>query len=98
MKATATTTSPVVKKYKVLTGKVIQDQAMKTINVVVSTYKNHPVYQKRYLSSKKYLVHDEHNRARIGDQVRFIASRPWSKRKKFRLLKIITKAKPKTAN
>lgn len=75
MKAT-TTTSPVVKKYKVLTGKVIQDQAMKTINVVVSTYKNHPVYRKRYLSSKKYLVHDEYNRAHIGDQVRFIASRP----------------------
>ena len=70
-----------------MTGVVIKSAGAKTISVEVSVYKNHPIYQKRYLSSKKYLVHDQYQLAKIGDRVRIIACRPLSRRKRFRLLK-----------
>ncbi len=77
---------------KILTGIVIQDASDKTINILVETYKNHPLYKKRTKYSKKYLVHDEKNIAKIGDKVSFISTRPISKNKSFKLLKVIKKA------
>ncbi len=77
---------------KVLQGRVISDKTEKTINVLVETYKNHPLYKKRVKYSKKYLAHDEQNQAHIGDKVSIMETRPLSKTKHFRLIEVVEKA------
>lgn len=74
---------------KRLIGKVISDKMQKTIVVLVERLKVHPLYKKRYKVRKKYHVHDEKEIAKIGDLVEFEQSRPISKTKKWRLVKII---------
>lgn len=73
---------------KTLVGKVISTKNNKTITVVVDTYKAHPLYSKRYRSSKKFLVHDEKNEAKLNDVVVIMETRPFSKTKHFRLVSI----------
>ena len=75
-----------------LIGKVVSNKTDKTITVLVETYKNHPLYQKRVKYSKKYAAHDEKNEAKVGDTVRIVETRPLSKTKHFRLVEIIEKA------
>ena len=75
-----------------LIGKVVSDKNDKTITVLVETYKNDPLYKKRFKYSKKYTPHDEKNEAKIGDRVRIAETRPLSKTKRFRLVEIIEKA------
>ncbi|WP_052443438.1 30S ribosomal protein S17 [Spiroplasma poulsonii] len=77
---------------KVLQGRVISDRSNKTITVLVETYKNHPLYKKRFKYSKKYLAHDEHEQAHTGDKVSIMETRPLSKTKHFRLIEVIEKA------
>ena len=80
------------KRRKELVGKVISSKNNKTITVVVETYKKDPLYGKRVKSSKKYAVHDEGNKAKVGDTVRIVETRPLSKTKYFYLKEIIEKA------
>ena len=68
---------------KDLVGKVVSDKNDKTITVLVETYKKHPKYGKRVKSSKKYCAHDETNKAKVGDIVRIVETRPISKTKRF---------------
>ena len=75
-----------------LIGVVVSDKADKTITVKVETYKKDPIYKKRIKYSKKYTAHDEENKARIGDKVRLVATRPLSKTKRYELVEIIEKA------
>ncbi|WP_339020739.1 30S ribosomal protein S17 [Spiroplasma endosymbiont of Atherix ibis] len=77
---------------KTYTGKVVSDKMDKTITVLVETYKNHPIYKKRVKYSKKYKAHDENSQAQMGDRVEIMETRPMSKTKKFRLVKVIEKA------
>lgn len=77
---------------KELVGKVVSATNDKTITVLVETYKTHPLYHKRVKSSKKYSVHDETNRAKVGDTVRIVSTRPISKTKKFYLKEIVKEA------
>ena len=77
---------------KTLTGFVASDKNHKTIVVKVVTNKIHPIYKKRYVSSKKYQVHDETNIAKKGDLVSIIEHRPISAHKHFILDKVIRKA------
>ena len=78
-----------VKKYKRrLSGVVVSDKNEKTIVVnIVRRYK-HPKYSKFVHRSKKYHAHDEAGKAKIGDKVTIIESRPYSKLKKWELLTI----------
>ncbi|MBP7088621.1 MAG: 30S ribosomal protein S17 [Candidatus Omnitrophica bacterium] len=78
-----------MKKNKVLEGVVLSDKSSKTIVVLVSTRLPHHSYGKLTLKKKKYKVHDENNTAKVGDKVRIIESRPYSKEKHFRLLEVI---------
>ncbi len=71
-----------------LKGKVVSDKADKTITVQIDTYRAHKLYGKRVKYSKKFLAHDEKNEAHIGDIVTIQETRPLSKNKNFRLLKI----------
>ena len=73
-------------------GRVVSDKMDKTIVVVVDTYKNHPVYNKRIKYSKKYYAHDENNEAKVCDTVRIMEIRPLSRKKRFRLVKIVKKS------
>ena len=80
------------RRRKELVGKVISSKNDKTITVVVETYKKDPLYGKRVKYSKKYAVHDESNKANVGDTVRIVETRPLSKTKYFYLKEIIEKA------
>ena len=73
-------------------GRVVSDKMDKTITVVVDTYKNHPVYNKRFRYSKKYYAQDENNETKVGDTVRIMETRPLSRKKRFRLVKIVKKS------
>ena len=77
---------------KELTGRVVSAANNKTITVLVETYKKDPLYGKRVKSSKKYAVHDESNKAKVGDTVRIIETRPISKTKYFYLKEIVKEA------
>ncbi len=76
---------------KVFTGTVVSDQNDKTITVLVTTYKKHPLYNKRVISSKKFRAHDEKNEAHTGDTVKITECRPLSRTKRFRLIEIVEK-------
>lgn len=76
---------------KTFTGVVVSAKNDKTITVKVDTYKKHPLYSKRVLSSKKLRAHDENNEAKNGDIVTIMETRPLSATKRFRLVKIVEK-------
>ena len=72
-----------------LVGKEVSDKNDKTITLLVETYKKHPKYGKRVKSSKKYCAHDETNKAKVGDIVRIVETRPISKTKRFYLAEVV---------
>ena len=78
---------------KVREGLVVSNKMEKTIVVAVSDKVKHPIYKKTMNKTKKYKVHDENNEAGIGDTVEIEETRPLSKDKYFRLVRIIEKAK-----
>ena len=71
---------------KILTGKVIRDKNDKTIVVLVKRKYSHPFFKKVINSSKKYHAHDEKNKFKIGDDIKIIESKPFSKKKKWEVL------------
>lgn len=73
-------------------GLVVSDAPQKTVTVRVETLIRHPKYKKRVRRSRKYMVHDEENTARVGDTVRIIETRPLSARKRWRLAHVISRA------
>ena len=77
---------------KELVGRVVSDKNDKTITVLVETYKKHPKYGKRVKYSKKYTAHDETNKAKMGDVVRIVETKPISKTKRYYLAEIVTES------
>ncbi|GAA5345872.1 30S ribosomal protein S17 [Planifilum fimeticola] len=77
---------------KVRIGKVVSDKMDKTIVVAVETYKRDPLYGKRVRYTKKFKAHDEENKAKVGDVVKIMETRPLSKEKRWRLVEILEKA------
>ena len=71
---------------KVFTGKVVSKKNEKTITVLVERVVTHPMYRKRFKRTKKYHVHDDFDVA-IGESVRFIASKPYSKLVRWKIVK-----------
>ena len=71
---------------KILNGKVIKDKNDKTIIVLVKRRYSHPFFKKVLTSSKKYHAHDEKNKYKVGDNVKIIESKPFSKRKKWEVI------------
>ncbi len=74
-------------------GVVVSDKMDKTINVMVERRIAHPIYGKSVKLSKKFMAHDEKNECGIGDKVKIMEVRPLSKRKRWRLVQILEKAK-----
>ena len=78
---------------KTLNGIVTSDVANKTITVTVTSRETHPIYGKQYTVTRKYAVHDEDNEAKKGDKVSISETRPFSKRKSFKLDTIVEKSR-----
>ena len=70
---------------KIFRGKVISTKMAKTATVAVTHIVVHPVYKKRQRRIRKYQVHDEVG-VKEGDAVKFVASKPYSKTKKWKIL------------
>lgn len=88
-------TDTVVKKpiKKSITGIVTSNSMDKGITVSVERRLKHPIYGKYVKKTKKFMAHDENNECNVGDTVRVVESRPLSKRKRWRLVEIIERAK-----
>lgn len=78
-----------MKKGKILEGKVVCDKMDKTISVLVSKKVSHQLYKRSIVRRKKYKAHDLKNSAKIGNTVKIIESRPYSRDKHFELLEIV---------
>jgi small subunit ribosomal protein S17 len=74
-------------------GVVTSDKMTKSIVVSETKKVKHPMYVKFVFKTKKYVVHDEKNESKNGDVVRIMETRPMSKNKCWRLVKIIERAK-----
>lgn len=78
---------------KVRIGEVVSDKMEKTIVVKIEDSVKHPLYKKIIKRSIKLKAHDENNECRIGDRVEIMETRPLSKDKRWRLTRIVEKAK-----
>ncbi|MBC8406977.1 MAG: 30S ribosomal protein S17 [Planctomycetes bacterium] len=77
---------------RVMEGVVVSDRGDKTLVVQVERTTRHALYHKILRKRKKYHVHDEANQAKAGDKVEIMGTRPLSKLKRWRLVRIIEKA------
>lgn len=75
-------------KGRVLEGVVVSDKSDKTIVVNVARRFQHKTYKKFVTKTRKYHAHDEENKAKMGDRVTIVESRPYSKNKTWRLVSI----------
>lgn len=71
----------------------MSDKMQKTIRVRIERRVLHPIYKKTITRSKEFLAHDETSQAKVGDLVELEESRPLSRRKRWRLLKVLEKAR-----
>ncbi len=80
------------KKTKTLTGVVLSSSGSKSIKVAIDYVVRHAKYGKYIRRRTKLSVHDEHNRAGVGDIVEVCECRPYSKTKSWRLVNVVEKA------
>ena len=78
---------------KVRQGRVVSTKMQKTVVVLVETRVRHPLYGKFMRRSSKFHAHDEENVCKEGDVVEIMETRPLSKTKNWRLVRIVEKAK-----
>ena len=78
---------------KTRTGKVVSNKMDKTIVVAIENSAKHPLYGKVVKRTYKLKAHDEENVCGVGDKVKVMETRPLSKDKRWRLVRIIEKAK-----
>jgi small subunit ribosomal protein S17 len=74
-------------------GVVTSDKMEKTIVVASKFKEKHPIYGKFVSKTKKYHAHDEKNECHVGDTVLIMETRPLSKTKRWRLVRIVERAK-----
>ena len=75
------------------TGVVLSDKADKTRVILVESLYRHPRYDKTMRKRSKFYAHDEKNESKTGDTVEIMATRPLSKLKRWRLVRVIEKAR-----
>jgi small subunit ribosomal protein S17 len=78
---------------KVRSGRVVSDQMDKTIVVSIETLVRHPLYGRIVRRTAKFKAHDEANQCGVGDTVEIMETRPLSKDKRWRVSRIVEKAK-----
>ena len=78
---------------KVRAGKVVSNRMDKTVVVRVERTFRHPLYGKVIKRANRFKAHDPKNECQIGDKVEIVEARPFSKDKRWRVTKILEKAK-----
>jgi len=74
-------------------GRVVSDGMDNTVVVAVERIVAHPLYGRRMKRTQRFMAHNEDNQARVGDRVRLMETRPLSKRKRWRVVEILERAK-----
>jgi len=77
---------------KIREGIVVSDKMDKTVVVAVETRMRHPLYKKTVRRLHRHMAHDETNDAKLGDVVRIVESRPYSRHKRWRLAEVLALA------
>ncbi|NLN75226.1 MAG: 30S ribosomal protein S17 [Armatimonadetes bacterium] len=78
---------------KLRSGRVISDSMNKTVVVAIETLVRHPLYGRIMRRTTKFKAHDEQNQCGVGDTVEIMETRPISKEKRWRVSRIVEKAK-----
>jgi small subunit ribosomal protein S17 len=78
---------------KVRQGVVISDKMDKTVVVEIQRRTTHALYRKTITRTEKLHAHDETNDIRVGDRVRVAETRPLSKKKRWRVVEVVERAK-----
>ncbi|HHY31641.1 MAG TPA: 30S ribosomal protein S17 [Firmicutes bacterium] len=78
---------------KIRVGTVVSDKMDKTVVVAVERTIRHPLYKRTIKRTTKFMAHDEQNQAKVGDKVRLMETRPLSKRKRWRVVEIVERAR-----
>ncbi len=78
---------------KIRQGKVVSDKMQKTVVVSVEQRVRHPLYGKIVRRTSRFKAHDEENICQEGDTVEIMETRPLSKEKSWRVVRIVEKAK-----
>lgn len=74
-------------------GIVVSDRMDKTVVVAVQRLVRHPLYRRVIRQTRRFKAHDATNDCRVGDRVRIVESRPFSKEKKWRVIDVLERAK-----
>jgi small subunit ribosomal protein S17 len=74
-------------------GKVVSNKMQKSIVVSIERRIAHPLYKKYFRRTTTLMAHDEKREAGVGDVVKIMETRPLSARKRWRLVKVLEKAK-----
>lgn len=78
---------------KIRIGRVVSNKMDKSIVVAIERRVAHPIYKKYFQKTTKLMAHDPNNECQIGDIVEIMETRPLSKRKRWRLVKILERNK-----
>lgn len=79
-------------RVKMIQGRVVSDTMDKTRVILVETFVMHPLFKKSIRYSRRIKIHDEKNESKEGDLVTAIETRPLSRHKRHRLVKILERA------
>ena len=90
--AGATEQKAMTSKRQEKVGIVTSNKMQKTVVVTVERQWIHPLYKRVVRHSKKFLAHDERNECQVGNTVRIQETRPLSRRKRWRVVEVISKA------
>lgn len=85
--------SPERGKRKERVGRVVSNKMDKTVVVAIERRLAHPTYRKIITRTSKLFAHDEENRCGVGDLVRVMETRPLSRKKRWRLVEVLEKAR-----
>jgi small subunit ribosomal protein S17 len=80
-------------KRKTRIGLVSSNKMDKSITVAIEKRVKHPIYKKYFKKTTKFIAHDEKNECTEGDIVKIMETKPLSKKKRWRLVEIVEKAK-----
>lgn len=80
-------------RMKTRVGVVVGDRMKKTVTVAVERVTNHPVYRKPMKKTARFKAHDEKSECRVGDKVIIVETRPLSKTKGWRIMRVIERAR-----
>ena len=81
------------KRRKTLRGRVVSDKMHKSVVVTIERLVKHPLYGKRIKRTSRYTAHDETNDCKEGDLVEIMETRPLSKTKRWRVTRVIERAR-----